>query len=184
MPDMLVKLYTLPPLAPVLARLAEANIDIRPGDPSEKNVIAQWVRHHFDESWALGCEVGLGQRPITCYLAVEKDPPLTAPLSGYDQPAELLVGMACYDVASRGMFGPTGVREDYRGRGIGTGLLLACLHAMAAERYAYAIIGWAGAPDFYARTVGATLIPNSEPGIFRGPLLSGVSAPPNSATAP
>jgi GNAT superfamily N-acetyltransferase len=183
MSDMLVKLYSLPPLAPVQAALAKANIEIRPGDPSEKSVIAKWVRHHFDEAWAIGCEVGLGQRPITCYVAVEKALPLDAPQNGYDLPAQLLVGMACYDVASRGMFGPTGVREDYRGRGIGTGLLLACLHAMAAERYAYAIIGWAGVPDFYARTVGATLIPDSEPGIFRGPLMSGVNAPPNAAPA-
>jgi hypothetical protein len=178
MSDMLVKLYNLPPLAPVLAELARANIEIRAGDPSEKTVIARWVRHHFDEAWAIGCEVGLGQRPVTCYIAVEKGPALAAPQNPYDQPAQLLVGMACYDVASRGMFGPTGVREDYRHRGVGTGLLLACLHAMAAERYAYAIIGWAGAPDFYARTVGATLIEGSEPGIFRGPLMSGVSQTP------
>ena len=43
----------------------------------------------------------------------------------------------------RGMFGPTGVQPDYRGRDIGKSLLLVCLHAMASERFAYAVIGWA-----------------------------------------
>ena len=32
--------------------------------------------------------------------------------------------------------------------------------------YAYGIIFAAGPVDFYAKTVGATVIPDSEPGIF------------------
>ncbi len=36
--------------------------------------------------------------------------------------------------------------------------------------YAYAVIGWAGPTEFYEKTVGATIIEGSEPGIFRGPL--------------
>jgi hypothetical protein len=35
-----------------------------------------------------------------------------------------------------------------------------------------AIIGWAGSLEFYQKTVGATLIEDSEPGIFRGELVS------------
>ena len=70
------------------------------------------------------------------------------------------------------MFGPAGVREDYRGRAIGKALLLTTLHAMAAQRYAYAVIGWAGPVEFYMKTVGAILIEGSEPSIFRG-LLQG-----------
>jgi hypothetical protein len=42
---------------------------------------------------------------------------------------------------------------------------------MATERYAYAVIGWAGSPEFYQKAVGAILIENSEPGIFRGELV-------------
>jgi hypothetical protein len=41
---------------------------------------------------------------------------------------------------------------------------------MKAEGYAYAVIGWAGPQEFYARLVGATVIEGSEPGIYRGPL--------------
>jgi hypothetical protein len=34
--------------------------------------------------------------------------------------------------------------------------------------YAYAVIGDVGPSAFYERTVGATAIPNSEPGIYAG----------------
>ena len=100
---------------------------------------------------------------MTCFIAVE--PVLSQPAG--QRPADRLLGFACYDVAGRGVFGPTGVQEDYRGRGLGAGLLLACLHAMRAERYAYAIIGEAGPVDFYRKTVGAVVIEGSDMGTAR-----------------
>jgi GNAT superfamily N-acetyltransferase len=89
----------------------------------------------------------------------------------YNLPPERLVGFACYDIVAKGMFGPEGVHPAYWQRGIGKALLLTCLHAMAADGYAYAMIAWAGPTEFYEKTVGATLIADSEPGIFRGPLI-------------
>ena len=68
------------------------------------------------------------------------------------------------------MFGPIGVREDRQDNRIGTALLLTCLHRMAADGYGYAVTGWAGPVEWYARTVGATIIEGSEPGVFRGSL--------------
>ena len=170
MADMLVKLYALPDLAPALAELRGRGVEVRRADPTEKRVVAGWVRRHFNESWAVGCEATIEQRPVTCFIALERALADAAGLSPYDLPAQKLLGFACYDGAIRGMFGPEGVRADRRGRGIGRALLLACLHAMAAERYAYAVIGWAGPTEFYAKTVGAAVIAGSEPGIFRGPL--------------
>ena len=170
MADMLVRLYALPEVAPLLADLSGRGVEIRQAQPTEKRIIAEWVRQHFTESAAAECEAAIEQRPISCYIAIEKQtggPPRAKP---YDLPPEMLLGFACYDVASRGMFGPEGVRADRRGQGIGKALLLTCLHAMKAERYAYAVIGWAGPTEFYAKTVGATLIEGSEPGIYRGPL--------------
>jgi GNAT superfamily N-acetyltransferase len=170
MADMLVKLYTLPEVTSLLTELKKAGIEIRQAHPCEKHTIGEWVRHHFTESWAAGCEVALEQRPVSCYIAVAKSQSDISRDDPYALPAETLLGFACYDVASKGMFGPEGVREDCRGRGIGKALLLSCLHAMVAERYAYAVIGWAGPTDFYRKTVGATPIEESEPGAFRGPL--------------
>ncbi len=119
MADMLVKLYTLPDLAPRLAPLKALGINIRQADPDEKHLLAEWVRQHFQAVWALGCEVALEQRPISCYLAVEQPPAPPARADPYALPPELLIGFACYHVASKGMFGPIGVRVDYRGRGSG-----------------------------------------------------------------
>ncbi len=167
MADMLVKLYALPKVALVLPHLKDANIEIRQGHPSEKRVISDWTQRHFKESWAVGCEVGLDQRPVTCYIAIQKTESKASVTNSYDLSPDLLLGFACYDVASKGMFGPIGVRKDYRGQGIGKALLLICLHAMFMHGYAYAVIGWAGSTEFYAKTVGATIIEDSEPGIFR-----------------
>ena len=170
MADMLVKLYNLPPAVPALAQLAQIGVEVRRACATEKRVIADWVRHHFNDGLAGHCEAGLEQRPVTCFIAVKKDQTKSPGADPYDLPSEVICGFACYDAAYRGMFGPVGVREDLRRAGIGKALLLACLHSMAAERYAYAVIGWAGTTDFYANAVDATIIAGSEPGIYRGPL--------------
>jgi hypothetical protein len=49
-------------------------------------------------------------------------------------------------------------------------LLLATLHAMHAQGYAYAVIGAAGPIEFYRRFVSGTVIPGSWPGLYRGML--------------
>ena len=68
-----------------------------------------------------------------------------------------LTGFAAWNVNRRGWFGPTGVRPDLRGRGIGTPLLLAALHQMRGSGLATADIAWVGPIGFYADTVGATI---------------------------
>jgi len=173
MTDMLVKLYALPDVISLLTRLKQKSLEIRRPHASEKHVLSEWVRQHFtDSSWASGCEVALENRPVSCYVAVEKSQAHVSRKNPYDLPDEVLVGFACYDVASKGMFGPLGVHENYRKKGIGSALLVACLHAMKEEGYAYAVIGWVASEDFYAHAVGATVIPDSEPGIFRGKLIT------------
>lgn len=158
MPDMLVKLYTLPDLAPHLARQRQAGVEIRRALPPEKHLVTAWVGERFSTGWASECEVAFAHQPVSCFLAVRE---------------QSLLGFACYDATCRGFFGPTGVDEAARGSGIGTALLLACLEAMAAQGYGYAIIGAAGPTDYYAKTVGAIEIPDSWPGIYRGLLWEG-----------
>lgn len=162
MSDMLVKLYALPEVEPLKADLNQRGIVIRQARTSEKGIITDWIRQRFSAAVTAECQAAIDQRPVRCYIALEK------PRAGVHmaQPDELhseaLLGFACYDVAGRGLFGPEGVREDRRGEGIGKMLLLTCLHAMKAERYAYAVIGWAGPTEFYAKAVGATPIEGSE----------------------
>jgi GNAT superfamily N-acetyltransferase len=173
MADMLVKLYALPDAALYLGELNAQAILIRQAQPGEKRVVTDWVKQHFPDSWAVGCEWAITRDPISCYIAVEKDASFVPSGDPYSLPKEKLIGFACYDAANKGVFGAMGVQEDYRGRGVGRALLLVSLHAMAAERYAYAVIGWAGSPEFYQKSVSATLIEGSEPGLFRGTLVAG-----------
>jgi hypothetical protein len=79
-----------------------------------------------------------------------------------------LAGFACYDATARGFFGPTGVAEASRGKGIGLALLFHTLQAMKAQGYAYAIIGAAGPHEFYASAVGAVPIESDREDIYRG----------------
>jgi ribosomal protein S18 acetylase RimI-like enzyme len=152
---MLVKLYTLPDVAPLIESHKVAGVDIRRAIPPEKHVVVNWVRQTFGAGWASECEVAFSNHPVSCFIAVEQ---------------ERIIGFACYDATCKDFFGPEGVSEAARGRGIGKVLLLSCLHAMAAQGYAYAIIGGAGPVEFYARTTGATVIEGSVPGIYRGML--------------
>lgn len=170
MADMLVKLYELEDIVPILSTLRNAGFDIRPGHPSEKHIISEWAAKHFKERWGTACEVGLEQRPVTCHIAVQKGAEVRSQ-NPYDLPDETLVGFACYDVARKGVFGPMGVREEYRHRGIGRALLLSCLHAMVRDGYDYAIIGQVGPTEFYEKSVGAIPIQGSEPGSVRGRLI-------------
>ena len=116
----------------------------------EKHQIVNWVREHFSMGWASECDVAFANRPISCHIATE---------SG------IILGFACYDSTSRGMFGPIGVVESARGQGIGRSLLLSSLYSMVTAGYAYAVIGGAGSVEFYQRVVNVIEIPDSSPGI-------------------
>ena len=156
MPDMLVKLYDIPELAPALGRQREMGVTIRRGMPPEKFLALPWIGKHFSQYWVSEADVAFAAHPPTVFLAHR---------------GEQLLGFACYDTALKNFFGPTGVDEAERGQGIGTALLLAALHAMRADGYMYAIIGWAGPVSYYEKAVGAAVIPDSEPpGSYRGML--------------
>ena len=79
---------------------------------------------------------------------------------------EISVGFAAYECTRKAFFGPTGVADAERGRGIGKALLIASLWGLQELGYVYGIIGAAGPVEFYQQAVGATLIPDSEPGIY------------------
>ena len=157
MPDMLVKLYELPPHAPLIDELAAQGITVRRALAPEKHKIVEWVRANFSARWASECDVAMTGRPPGCFIAVDEK----------DESKEL-VGFACHDATCKNFFGPTGVLESQRGKGIGKALLLAALHAMREQGYAYAVIGGVGPADFYAKSVGATIIEGSTPGIYKG----------------
>ena len=161
MPDMLVKLYDLPRAAPMIARQAQAGIVIRRALAPERRAICEWVMEHFGQRWVDQCGRTFRAGAPTTFIAVEGDS---------------VLGFSCYDTTARGVFGPMGTLESRRGQGIGSALLVATLVAMKEEGYAYGIIGQVGPADFYSKAVGATLIEDSDPGMYTGILFEeGVS---------
>ena len=157
MPDMLVKLYELPPVTPYLEKLDKENITIRRPIGPENYAVIRWINENFGPDWAGEAENAFFRSPKGIFVAVRKLP---------KQKAEVL-GFACYDATVKGFFGPTGVSKAERGKGIGVALLLAALHGMKDEGYGYGIIGGAGPVDFYKKCCGAIPIEDSSPGVYK-----------------
>jgi hypothetical protein len=148
---MLVRLYDLPSSIARVDALRASGIEVRRALAPERDLVVSWVRQHFGDGWASECAISFGRLPVSCFRA---------------QRDQEVLGFACYDATAKAFFGPTGVLERERKGGIGTALLLLALEAMAADGYAYAIIGAAGPANFYARAVGAVPIAGSTPGVY------------------
>lgn len=150
MTDMLVKLYDLPDVK--FSDFVPAEIKIRKPLGTEKSMVVDWVKNNFEDIWGSEMDVAFSRSPFSCYIA---------------QHDKELVGFACYDATALGYFGPTGVIESFQGKGIGKALLLASLLEMKLKGYGYAVIGWVGPQEFYQKAVGAIVIPDSAPGIWK-----------------
>lgn len=151
MTDMLVNLIKLPDDRELVDSLKEEGILIRRISPYESTPLREFAME-FSKNWADEVMNAFIHQPPTAFVAT-KD--------------RKIIGFGAYECTRRDYFGPTGVLPEYRGKGIGKALLFACLRAMFEYGYTYAIIGGVGPADFYARCVGATLIPDSTPGIYQ-----------------
>src|SRR5947199_4703761 len=129
MPDMLVRLYGLPDARPRVERLSAAGFGVRRAEPWDRDRMRRFAAGCFGELWAVEADRAFNHTPITGFVA-SRGPEI--------------VGFAVYECTRRGFFGPTGVRESLRGRGLGAALLLLCLESMRELGYAYAVIGGVG----------------------------------------
>ena len=145
MPDLLVNLLKLPALE------EPRGFNLRRAQPFEISPVRRFVAENFSPNWADEMSVGFARQPISVFIAtIDRE----------------LAGFAAYECTRRGFFGPTGVIQAAQGKGSGKALLLASLWALREMGYVYAIIGAAGPVRFYQKTVGAIIIPDSEPGIY------------------
>ena len=151
MPDLLVNLLKLPPLERSLAEVADANINIRRAQPFEITPVRQFIEANFSVAWADEISVGFANQPVTVFIATRDG---------------RVIGFAGFECTRKAFFGPTGVDESERGRGTGKALLMASLWGLRELGYVYGIIGAAGPVEFYQETVGAIVIPDSDPGIY------------------
>jgi GNAT superfamily N-acetyltransferase len=147
MPDLLVNLLRLP----ALEDTSTQGFIVRHAQPWDLTPVRRFVTDNFSAKWADELSVGFARQPVSVYIAtIDRE----------------LAGFAAYECTRRGFFGPTGVIDSARGKGIGKALLLASLWSLREMGYVYAIIGAAGPVRFYQKTVGAIIIPDSEPGIY------------------
>lgn len=151
MPDLLVNLLKLPQLEPLVSDLSAQGVHIRRAQPFEITHVRLFIEEDFSIAWADEISVGFAYKPVSVYIATRD---------------AKVIGFAGYECTRRSFFGPTGVTESERGRGIGKALLIASLWALRELGYVYAIIGGAGPVEFYQEAVGAIVIPDSEPGIY------------------
>jgi GNAT superfamily N-acetyltransferase len=144
MADLLVNLLKLP------ARAESQEFVVRRAQPFELSRVRDFVTTHFSTSWADEISIGFARQPVSVYIAIQRQ----------------IVGFSAYECTRRGFFGPTGVVESAQHQGIGKALLLASLWGLRDMGYVYGIIGAAGPVEFYQKTIGAIVIPDSEPGIY------------------
>ena len=150
MPDMIVRLYALPPLSDALGATTKKGVDVRRPIDGEYDALLAWVEDLFP-TWMAELETALIAKPPTSFVAIDAGKPL---------------GFAVYDATRPNFFGPMGVDPDHRRKGIGRALLLSALHAQREQGYAYAIIGGVGPVAYYEKLVSAQLIDGSTPGIY------------------
>lgn len=155
MPDMLVNLLNLRPMEPMLQEMREGGVVIRRAQTFEMSAVRGFVESHFGVGWGDEIAVGYSNKPVTVLIALRDGE---------------IVGFGAYECTRRGFFGPTGVSQHERGKGVGKALLLACLWGMREMGYVYGVIGGAGPTEFYSRVAGATEIPGSVPGIYADPI--------------
>jgi len=130
---------------------SSAKIIVRRAQPFELTRVRSFIERDFNQPWADEVSVGFANKPISVFIATtEKE----------------IAGFGAYECTRRAFFGPTAVVEKMRDRGIGKALLLQCLWGLREMGYVYGIIGRAGPIEFYEKTVGAVIIPDSDPGIY------------------
>lgn len=147
MPDLLVNLLELPALEPI----SDQSVNIRRAQPFEITPVREFIEKNFSVAWADEVSVGFANKPVTVYIATRD---------------ARVIGFAGYECTRKAFFGPTGVAEKERGRGIGKALLIAAMSGLRELGYVYGIIGGAGPVGFYREAVGAIVIPDSAPGIY------------------
>src|SRR4030042_2668876 len=103
MPDMLVRLYDLPDASAAYQRVQEAGVMVRRADPWDRERYRRFVEEAFGTLWAVEADLAYHHSPITAFLA-EKE--------------QRVVGVAAYECTRRGFFGPTGVEQRQRRRGM------------------------------------------------------------------
>ena len=111
MPDLLVNLLKLSPPKSI----SDDAVTIRRAQPFEITPVREFIEKNFSVAWADEISVGFANKPVTVFIATRDG---------------RVIGFAGYECTRKAFFGPTGVDESERRRGIGKALLLLALHGL------------------------------------------------------
>lgn len=151
MPDIVVPLLDLVDHRPLLQRLEGEGIKIRHARPWEQDALYKFILKHFDQRWVDETSVAFTNKPVSAVVALDGDE---------------IIGFAAYEVTAHAFFGPTGVNEAYRGRGIGKALLFESLAGLRGLGYVYGFIGAPGPVDFYLKATKCMSLPEDYTSIY------------------
>ena len=106
------------------------------GVPSDLAWLPEAVARRFSDSWASEVDIALRMdRASVWYLGARTD----------------LLGFAVNSLWARNAFGPMGVAESQRGRGLGAALLVRALRDLRVRGVERCVVAWIGPKEFYDR---------------------------------
>jgi len=109
----------------------------------EKGELVSWVRDVFSPFWAYEVSCGLRKSGTSVWLAEHEGE---------------IVGFAAYSVLEPDWFGPIGVDQKERGKGIGTVLLYKALNSLRLDGHRLVTIPWTELLFFYSQLPGIIAI--------------------------
>lgn len=115
---------------------------VRRARADEREKVLDFVERRFGRAWRLEASRAFDHEKPALFMAEQEGQ---------------MVAFSAHDANNRGLgfFGPAGVAEEMRGRGIGREALLASLRDLRRMGFSETIIAWSAAPEFYRRVCGA-----------------------------
>jgi GNAT superfamily N-acetyltransferase len=112
---------------------------------SDLNAVGEWIEKHFSKFWRLETSEAFRSDPSDVVIAETR--------RGKSGEAEI-VGFATVNGAAKGRFGPTGVAERMRGKGVGVVLLFDAFQLLKEEGVSEAVVHWTDHLFFYTQVPG------------------------------
>ncbi|MEW6356607.1 MAG: GNAT family N-acetyltransferase [Planctomycetota bacterium] len=108
----------LPDYTQLIAQRAAEGITFHRPAMAEKREVQEWILRAFGEGWRYETGLAFREEKVTVWIA---------------RAGGKVCGFAASNATGRDYFGPTGVADDQRGKGLGRVLLVKCLEDMQAD---------------------------------------------------
>ena len=135
--------YIPPRIVRMERKLKQEGISFRKASVQEKKAITMWVGEKFSPFWAYEVGLGFSKESTSVWLAEYEG---------------RFVGFAGYSLLEPNWFGPIGVDEEMRGKGIGSVLLYKAMNSLRLSGYRIVTVPWTDLLFFYTQLPGIIAI--------------------------